>query len=909
MTADEMLNRARSAFNDAQWEEAAGFYTAFIQNFGRAEEVAELLPRINYDLTFCYLRLGDFSRALSTINETLAGTPKPSEAQIQELTFWRAICEMQEGRAGDAQESLNEFLAMFPEGAAANPTYRRQFPAAAKIPEAQLLIGTFYLMQEKNREAADYLAEMKEQMIPENRGRATVLELFGLLQANELERALAVVVEEYPRVGELTQLVAFQTLTLQLGAALLDQQQFRKAIITMQRIWDADRQLRHQERRLGELNSRLEALEANPRSDPYEQFRIKQTITKIKREIENFEQIENFDSALRLRLATAFQAMHRYREAALIMEEMLQRMPPDPIVESASVNLVQSWMEIERWPKVVAAARAFEEKFPKSENLPLILYMEGIALQNDNDYPGALAVFERILKDHAKSDFAARAQFMIGFTQLLAEDNPSAIAAFEEFPKKFKDHEMTEAAAYWRGMAYSLDGQYEKTRDVMDEYLAAYPDGVFVGAAKFRKAYAAQHLMDFDTSIAELNQFLGEHPGHENMSEALVLLGDAYMNEGEMEEGIAAFKRIPPHDTRFFEEGWFKVGRALKLMEEYETFREHMEEFVENHPRSPRVAEALFHIGWVHRQDGEDDKAREIYWNAIAEYGPDPTIRSVDDLFPALVRLYRAPEDQAQYLARLRDLREDAIARDQEILALRALWAQAYAMRRENPAGARELLVEAADLVDIQETNPLLMADIAEALLESDMSDEGEEMFREMVRWNPRAPQKDRAFAALGLLEMQRGNERAALRYFHRFENETLGSSLLGRVLLAKATLEEERGIYADAKATLENLLGSEYASGQEKAEALFRIGEIHMREGKPHLAIPYYQRVYIMHGRWRDWVAKAYLRSGEAFEELKDLDAARKTYQELSMREELHDFQEASEARERLDKLGAPSA
>ena len=45
------------------------------------------------------------------------------------------------------------------------------------------------------------------------------------------------------------------------------------------------------------------------------------------------------------------------------------------------------------------------------------------------------------------------------------------------------------------------------------------------------------------------------------------------------------------------------------------------------------------------------------------------------------------------------------------------------------------------------------------------------------------------------------------------------------------------------------------------------------MDEAWPDLAISYFQRLYVMHGRWRDWVAKTYYRSGEAFEKLDDLD------------------------------------
>jgi hypothetical protein len=60
------------------------------------------------------------------------------------------------------------------------------------------------------------------------------------------------------------------------------------------------------------------------------------------------------------------------------------------------------------------------------------------------------------------------------------------------------------------------------------------------------------------------------------------------------------------------------------------------------------------------------------------------------------------------------------------------------------------------------------------------------------------------------------------------------------------------------------------------------------MHEARPDLAISRFQRLYVMHGRWRDWVAKTYYRSGEAFEKLDDYASARRTYQELAGREDL---------------------
>jgi len=894
MTAEEQYNAAIKAYNTGNFAAAVAGFRKFEQDYGKTEAGLKMMAGIRYPLAMSLLHLQKFDDALEAINGCLQATPPPTAEQREDLDFYRGVCQMQGEAYADARKTFEAFA--------------REFPRSKQVSEAKLLFGTTWLLEEKWAEAATAFASIRPQLDSVDRGRATVLQLYALMEESKFDDALALVVEEFPRLDQMLQIATFQTLSLQLGSEFLEKGQYRKAITALQRVWNRDRLLKYQKQRLGELQDALAAAEAQPKSDPYRKFRLKQMIAKVQREVANIEKITNFDSALRLRLATAYQAMQRYREAALIMEDMLATMPPDPVVESASLSLIQCWSAIERWPKAIFAAQEFAKKFPSSKQLPMALYLEGIAQQRLNDQAAAIATFEGLRTKFPQSDFAPRALFMKGFSQLLADQNKAAIATFEEFAKAYPKNDLADASAYWLGMAYSLDKQFPRTREVMDEYLATYPNGAYRGLATFRKAYAAQSMRDFPTSIRELRAFLKAYPGHESTAEADLLLGDALMDQGDIPGGIAAYESIPSDDPKFFEEGWFKVGKAYRLLEEPDKMRAHFEKFAREHPRSPRVAEAVYWIGWTYLQADQPGKAREVYWQSIAEHGDDATIRSVDDLFPALQKLYAGDEEPAKYLARLRDLRAQADTQKQPTLAMRALWAQALAYRKTDPDRARVLLLDAATRIEPSTTNPLLMADCAAALQQAGRDEDAERMWRDLVKWNPRAAQRDDAFAALGEIELKRGNEAAALAYFDRFEKETIGSLLFGKVMLAKAKLLVSRGDPDAARKALEALLANHYTTGPQKAEALFLIGDLYMKEKKYALAQQYFQRIYIVYGRWSEWVAKAYLSSGEAFEELKDIPAARKTYEEMTKLEELQALPETSRARARLEALGGAS-
>lgn len=908
LTADELLAKARSAYSEANWKVAAGLYQTFLANYGDAKEVERLLPDLRYDASIALLQNQAFSAANEIIQTLLSSLPALPLPRLQEITFWLGVCQMQEQKYPEARATFEKFIALIPLPKVQTPLWIKQNPAAAKLPEARLLIGATFLLEGKFVECADYFKISKSDLPEETQGRATVLELFALVSAGskdaaQRERALELVIQEFPTQERLTQLVGFQSLTLELGAKFLEHGEYRKAIRCLQRIWSAERLLKHQKNRLDSLETRSAALKANPHSDAFQKLQVEQMLVKVRREVETFQAIPDFDPALRLRLASAYQAMHRYREAALILADVVEHLPANSLRETSTIALVQCWSAMERWPAAIASAEDFAKKFPKSEKLPLVSYQRGIAEQKSQQYEAAIKTFHQISKTFPKNEFAPRALFMAGFTQLLAEKNNDTIQVFTEFVKKFPKHELREAALYWKGMAYSLDGQYEKSREVLAAYLKAFPKGAYAGAAKFRRAYAAQQLMDFPTAMKELEAFLKAYPGHEQDAEAWILLGDARMNEGLMEEGLTAFANIPPEKTRFFEEGWFKAGKALKLMEEYDRLREHMMKFRQEYPKSQRVAEALFHAGWVYRQQGQEEEARRLYWEAIEQYGNDAEMRNIEDLFPALQRLYAGKEEV--YREHLRELRA---GKEQGVLAMRCLWAESLALRKSDPELARLLLLQAARIANVSETNPLLLADFAEARLAIGDQIGGTQMLQDLLKWNPRSPQKDRALAELGISAMKQGDTKAAKAYFERFMKETVRSRQTGKVLLAKAGMESKRSEWRAAKESLETLLASEMVSGPEKAEALFQLGEIQMHEGKPQLAVPYYQRIYIMHARWRDWVAKAYLRSGEAFEKIQDFEAARKTYAELLAQPDLVQFHESKLAREHLEKLGETS-
>ncbi len=902
-TARDLIIKADNAYNAKKYEEAVTGYQKFLTDFGSSLEAAPDLPHVRYNLSAALMQSSKFEAAAEATEEALK-LEKLGEAQREDLSFWRAIALLQSGQADAAYAALVEFPA--------------KFPKSGRRPDAALLSGNALLAAGKLPEAAKVFNTIRKMPRHPYRGRAAVLELHCLMETGEDASALQLLAEEGPDQGEnIAQVATFQTLALALGEKMLEQDRQRDAIRALQTIWPRERLIAHQQAKLAEIKAGLARLEAQLKPDVFQRAHQRQMQREVEKELANLEKIKSFDASVRFRQATAFHQLDRYRESALLLEDMLRQMEPDAVVESASLSALQSWLAIERNDKAVEASELFEKNFPQSKSLPLVLYLRGTAQQRADQFDEAIITLEALQSRYPSSEQAPRAFFMKGFTQLLAERNEEAAITFEEFAKKYPEHELTEPANYWRGSALAFAKKFPEAREALAAHPEKFPKGTLLAPAAFRMAYCAQSLKDYETAEAELKDYLKKFPEAEESNEARILLGDALLAQAKSDEGKEVYSSVPVEAGRFHEDAQFKLAKVLKLEEDYEGLRNLMQSFIAQYPKSPRAAEALFLIGQAWRQEDQPEKAIAEYWKAIGEFGNDPSALSVEDLFLALGRLYKGESEKLDYLADLRKLREKAESEQQNVLAVRAIWALAQAVKKSDPGLSTALCREASALAVPEVTNPVILADGAAAQL-ADAEANGEDttrrrekaaqLYRDLLKWHPRAPQKDQALAALGRMAMENGDTKTALEYYTRLERDTPWSSLMGEVLMTRARIESESGNTDAAADAYTRLLAAENVPGKLKAQALLALGELEMARNKPQTAIPYYQRIYVLYGKWRDTVAKAYLRSGEAFEQINDLEAARKTYDELSKSEDLASLPEAQVAREKLQKLGPPA-
>ncbi len=893
----QLIERGQAAFAASDFAGAELAIEKFITDYGEAEEVKEAVRVFTPMLAISKVGLQKFAEALEWIDKSLAD-PEIEFRLSDELRFWRGVCLMTQGELVSAQEAFGEYWAE-----------ERHQPF--KRYEALLMFATLYLQQDFPAEAADFLESQIpkfRKVAPEAASRAIVLQLYSRVKAGQRDKALELIRAEYPHLDEMTQVISFQSIAMQLGAGFLEEKDWYRAITCLQRIWPKEKLLEHQNAKLKEIGDRIEVVKTRPDAQSIV-FQLNAIEKRVKRELENFEKMENFDSALRLRLAMAFQGLERYREAALIMEDMLESMEPDPVVESASLAALQCWMEVGRWPRAMEAADRYLKVFgDEGKSLSTVLFLKAEALRENRDYGSAQLAYGKVVEMFPDHSFAAKSLFMQGFLYLQQDDNEGALFQFDQVQRKYPKSGMVEDADYWTGMANSFSKEYEAARDHMEGYLKRYDSPKYKKEAVFRIAVSTFSMAEYLDAIELLNKFVEDYPDDPMTDEAHLLLGDAWLGEGEIEKGFAAYEAVHPSAQRFFEEAWFKKGKAYKLLEDFEKMRIHYQEFVNSHPDSNRMPEAVYWVGWTFINEDKPDEAKKIYWDVIDKYGNDPERFTVADVFSALPKVYKQEGDagREELLTRLARLKASAENAKKNTLALRAAWAKSKIIAKTSPQVAKAELLAAANAgwVDVKDQNPLLTVEVAEVLLEAGNLLTAKEMFTGIRKWHPRAVQKDRIFASLGAIAAEQGDPELAIDYYERFEREAATSTRLGEVQIQKARLLADQGKSAAARATLEAILENQTVAASQKAETIFELGRSYLNEGDAKKAIVYFERVYIAYGKFGELNAKAYWERGNALEKLNLKREALETYQELAARDDLRRYDEAKKAGEKVARL-----
>jgi tetratricopeptide (TPR) repeat protein len=869
MTVEELVHHSAQALTAGAWEVALEDCNALLRDYGDRPEVLRLKERVQLTLLRCHLQLGQWSEAAPLFEVALQHLSEGPPAAKGELLFHKAACELRLEQASAACKSISASLLLLP-------------PAAPLRTEAVLLQGACLLTNREPVQAGELMESVLPQLGQAAAERAIPLGMSAFLEAKQPGRAGALLANgthQFPGIGET---ITLQASLLQAGTDLLEEGSPAEALACLLRIATPQQLRRAQHLRLASVERALASVQAQPGASPSAVSALRGRAAQLRLDQETLGNGDAFAAATRIQIAAAYQALERPHEAALVLDDAVRQLPPSDLLEHACLELAKTWLELERWSKVVEASEHFATAYPKSKQFPLMLYLRGCALQKAGLLPRAREVFRGLSAGFQGHALCAHAHFMEAFSLLLDNRPVEALQGFASFQHTYKKHALAEAAAYGRCVAQAQNGSPSAARLAADAYLAGYPSGENRPAVLLRRAQAAYALRAKTEAVADLEALLASAPEHACGGEAALLLGDCLLSPDGVDGALAAWNRVPPGQREAKEEALFKSAKVLHRSGRTQELRELLRALDSAHVDSARLPEAAHWLRKACTQEGHPEEATAWTLEHVALHGNSPTAQGIEPLLAAADQSVDSEPEREAWRVALQQLATAAEEADQQTLLSRLKWALARQVATFDAPRAGRLFIEAASLSPAVLTGTAVLADAAQALEDTGSPQEALRLWHELLKWHPRALERDRALYNLARLDFAGDRPEAAWGWVRRFEKGVAGSPLLPRLLLVKAKLQRYEGNTAEALRSLDQVLRLKGAAAAVKCEALFAMGELHQAAGAPRLALPYLQRVYVSYSGFQPWAAKAYLASAELFSSLGEVTAARNTYTEL---------------------------
>lgn len=901
LTASGLVQEGRAAFAAQDYAKAERLLSQLVAEYGENPAVAPSVDELRPLLALCKVKREDFGAALDLIDQSLQHPQLPAPVR-EELSFWRGISLLRTGQPAAAQDQFGAYYAQ-----PSHDRFRRY--------EAFLLFASGYVQREDYAAAAHFLAEQIPRLPPDQgevAGRARVLLLHSLMEADRAPAALQLVRSSFAELSGMTQVVSFQLLTLQLGARFLEEEQWHRAIACLHRLWPRARLLEHQRARQKEWQARRDNLRREGPQREALAFQTDGVLARISRELEQFEKMESYDASRQLRLAQAFMGLQRWREAGALLEAAVEQLPPDATLQQAARTELASWQQIPRWDKVLSAAERYPRRFPaggegaegEGAERPQWALARAEALRGLGRTEEAERQYGDLAQEFPDHPSAPRAFFMGGICQMELERPEAAVATFRLLRQRYPKSPLLAEAQYWEGLSLTFQKQWPAAREVLAAYLERYPSGANVGDAQFERARCLHHQLQHQAAAAEWATFLAGHPEHPRAAEANLLRGESLMACGQMEEGLAILRKIPDAEPRLCEEAQFKIGEGLRRLGRPEAERDHFAAFIAARPHSLRLAEAVLWQGKAAAKAGDPAAAQRLYWETLEKLGDDAANQGVEDLLVATRRLYPGKAGLEGLLEKLDALHRAARAAGRKTMAVRALWARGHLLRESSPDQARAVFIQLGDLLDPARHHPRVLADCADARREAGAPRTARDLYQALRRWHPRAVEKERTSYGLGMLSLAEGQAEEALVWFERCGREAAGGTCGAEAQIEQALLLRAGGRAEDASHLLEKVTGSRLSQHRQKARALLELGRCALAQQDPARAARHFQRCYLSGANFREWAAQAWLEHGLALESQRQGPAALAVYQAFLAKREWAALPPAAQARTRIQAL-----
>jgi len=278
-------------------------------------------------------------------------------------------------------------------------------------------------------------------------------------------------------------------------------------------------------------------------------------------------------------------------DAALAAMNLPVSQIPAPLLAETLFWQAETLLDLEKWPDAEQKYRAVLALKDPGDHADAASLGLAWALFKQGKEPEALSLIQELIKEKDKGPASRQAQLLLAKIQLAKNQLPEAIAGLQALLAAQPETELAYETDYWLGEAYAANNQTDKA-------IAAYQT-VTTDPKAFPKPLVA---------LAWLGLGRAEHALHQN-DQAMLAYEQTYKLTENETTRLDAFR------------AYLESARGDSQLPEAVT---KLQEFAKTSDQSAPAA--LFAIGSVLAENGDDDKAIGILESLLVAYGSSPWV-------------------------------------------------------------------------------------------------------------------------------------------------------------------------------------------------------------------------------------------------------------------------------------------
>jgi len=498
-----------------------------------------------------------------------------------------------------------------------------------------------------------------------------------------------------------------------------------------------------------------------------------------------------------------------------------------------------------------------------SAKRPDAWYGAGYSLFKSGRYGDAATRFERLVADFPVSRFGFDARVRLADCYFFLKDYKNAEGSYRTVLRQFADRDDRDYSMYQLGQTYFRLNNYE---DALRQFqgVAGMAGSMLADDAQYAIGWLWFQGKNYDEAINEFRNLIQRFPQSELLARAQYSIGDAQYNQQNYslaEQSYRVVLRKFPQSPLVVD-AMSGIQYCLLAQGKQQEALSVIDTFVRENPGSPEAQALLLKKGDLLFSQKQFDAAIKEYRGFADRYTQSPLVSQawywIGRSYEGMTRLLDAAnayERAASFEHSPDRIRAEAFLQAGE--SYRAL--KSYDKSRQALAQA-EKLGSGSDLA-------------LEALyLQGKVSEEGGDLASALQQYNALLARSSNSLA-----------------------------SDKARVALARMYVRETN--YSEAKALAEQVATSR--TDQLGAEAQYLIGLQFSQQGDWANAIPAYLRVRYIFPAHEEWLAKAYLAMGEAYEASDEPRRAKEAYQNVVKMD--RQTVAVAEAKKRLRRMERP--